>query len=306
MARKGRRGSDAPAALPAELPVAQPPLAAPSVSRVYKAPEWQDFGSLRGFRVNFSTADAFVSMLTVHQDTVNIWSHLLGLMFFVHAVPHTYSALQRVGTPWLNMLWFLLYLLCAQVQMLTSVLYHTLRCVNQRTSETFLYVDMVGIVCMIAGAYILGMTQGFYCSPTTGVLYLTVEAGILAYGMHCVSCALKNSKLWIYAYLAMGAAVAFGLAPCLHLYFLLADGEFHLEHSKEFLQRAFLGMGGNYFLGERAGQGASGSTPLNKGTAHPTLTHTPRTLSHTHTPTARCRVPGLSLPLPRAQLPWHL
>jgi predicted membrane channel-forming protein YqfA (hemolysin III family) len=259
-ARPLRRGSGGPgeclpdAAQPPPLAVTFSAASAaaasctPSISRLYKAPEWHDFGALRGFRVNFSTADAFLSMLTVHQDTVNIWSHLLGLFYFVAAVPEAWRALDAGSAPALLYACFAAFLLCAQVQMLTSVLYHTLRCVTRETSATFLYLDFVGIVCMIAGAYTVGMTLGFYCSPATVLGYLGATGSMLALTMYAVSCALKSGQ-WGTVYLSMFVVVAFGLCPCLHLYFLHSDGVFGVDSAREFLQRAFWGLGGNYFLG---------------------------------------------------------
>ena len=295
--RKGSEGACVGAhfeALPALTPALALSSPFPSVSRLYKAPDWHDFGALRGFRVNFSTADAFISMLTVHQDTVNIWSHLLGFFYFLHAVPETWETLQRVDTPALTYVWFGLFLLCAMGQMLTSTLYHTLRCVTKQTSETFLYIDFLGIVSMIGGAYLVGMTQGFYCSPGTVLVYMGVAATMLTFGMYCVTAALANGKLWIYAYLAMGAVVAFGLCPCLHLYFFYNDPVFGLG-SQEFLQRAFLGMGGNYFLG---------ACPICAGPpALPSPPHPPNRNCHLPTPQGfLCFSRGSRSARPRAPL----
>ena len=302
-ARPLRRGSGGPGEC---LPdAAQPPLpsvtsvtfaalsatTAPSISRLYKAPEWHDFGALRGFRVNFSTADAFLSMLTVHQDTVNIWSHLLGLFYFVAAAPEAWRALTASGAPGLLYACFAAFLLCAQVQMLTSVLYHTLRCVTRETSATFLYLDFVGIVCMIAGAYTVGMTLGFYCSPAIVLGYLGATGSMLALSMYAVSRALKSGQ-WGYVYLSMFVVVAFGLCPCLHLYFLHSDGVFGSDSAREFLQRAFWGLGGNYCL----------------GACRPPPPPVPRLPSPSHPPPplARRRLCGLSDALPRAPVAGHL
>jgi adiponectin receptor len=233
-------------------PLAPPPQ--PSVSRLYKAPSWHDFGALRGFRVNFSTADALISTLTVHQDTVNIWSHLLGLAYFVAAVPTTWAALGASLAPQASYAWFGVFLLCAQAQMLTSVLYHTLRCVTKQTSETFLYLDMVGIVCMIAGSFFVGMMQGFFCAPWKAVAYMAAEAAFLGVAMLSVSQALRDGSRWIYAYLSIGASVAFGLVPCLHIYLALTDAARGLPHAQELLSRAYLGCFCNYFVGASAGR----------------------------------------------------
>jgi hypothetical protein len=107
---------------------------------------------------------------------------------------------------------------------------------------------MVGIVCMIAGSYVVGMSLGFYCSPATAATYLGVEACLLAFAMQCVSRALADPERWIHAYLSMGAAVAFGALPLFQIYVSLTQHA-DLKLDTETLFRWGLGMFGNYFLG---------------------------------------------------------
>lgn len=216
----------------------------PSISRVYRAPEWADFGALRGYRVGFSLTDALWSALGVHQDTLNIWLHAMGFCYFAWAIPHVTASLARVGAPTMDYYIFGFFLFCAMFQMLTSVLYHLLRCVSKSTNDLFLSLDMVGILAMICGSWVVGMTQGFYCSPATVVGYLAAMGGLMAMDAYFILQALRKTIPWMPAYLCIGGTVAFGLAPCIHMY-LHCTG----EHCVDVLQRGFFGMFGNYFTG---------------------------------------------------------
>ena len=225
-------------------PAASTVTSFPSVSRVYKAPEWHDFGALRGYRVGFSTYDALWSAFSVHQDTLNIWVHAMGFIYFLLAIPHTVTALGQAGAPSRDYIFFGIFLMCALFQMLTSVLYHLFRCVSKSTNEFFLSLDMLGILVMIGGSWVVGMTQGFYCRPLMAVGYLASELSLLAISLRLIFLALRGKLSWLPVYLCIAFAVAFGLLPCVQMYW-----ECSLERCPETIQRGFLGMFGNYFIG---------------------------------------------------------
>ena len=46
------------------------------------APEWSVHNQYihTGYRTNFTFKDAFKSVLMVHNETANIWTHILGLL----------------------------------------------------------------------------------------------------------------------------------------------------------------------------------------------------------------------------------
>ena len=160
-------------------------------------------------------------------------------------MPYTTMVLGRAGAPFRDYVFFGVYLLCAQFQMLSSVLYHLFRCVSKSTNDFFLSLDMLGILCMIAGSWMVGMTQGFYCRPLVALAYLTTELGLLAVSLYLISRALNNRLSWFPVYLCIAFAVTFGVLPCVHMYY-----HCRLDHCQEIVQQGFLGMFGNYVIGK--------------------------------------------------------
>jgi adiponectin receptor len=213
-------------------------------SAMRTVPAWQQLPlTLRGYRVDHDKGAAFVSLFGAHLDTFNIWSHLLGFFYFVAMVPYTMSALRTNGAPALDYAFFLFYIACACSQMLSSSLYHLFRAV-EHLDGSLLTLDMWGIVAMILGSWVIGMSQGFYRTPWVGAAYVGAEGVLLAAGrvMGCRAMAGKSS--WEAYFVVMGSAVAFGAVPCIHMHSLC--GSMACGAATE---RAIAGMFGNYLIG---------------------------------------------------------
>lgn len=61
----------------------------PYIGLIDEAPEWDTEGYyiLTGWRINFNTYGRVLrSFFMIHNETVNIWSHFIGAMFFVFLV----------------------------------------------------------------------------------------------------------------------------------------------------------------------------------------------------------------------------
>lgn len=72
-----------------------------SIGDVEKAPHWMIGNKFikSGYRLNHTTlADTTLSMFRRHNETFNIWSHLLPALFFVYVAfyIHTYMAAPEI------------------------------------------------------------------------------------------------------------------------------------------------------------------------------------------------------------------
>ena len=207
-------------------------------------PTWMHLPlTVKGYRVSHDVAAAFASALQTHLDTVNIWTHSMGLLFYLSMVPYTLSALRANGASHLDVFCFTFYLLCGSAQMLFSVCYHLFRAVKELDSF-YLTLDIWGILAMIGGSWLLGMSQGFHCAPLVGLAYLAAEVALLALGRALGSRAMAGRGSWEVYYVAMGAAVAFGVVPCVHVYLRCASAA-----CARVVLRSVWGMFGNYCLG---------------------------------------------------------
>jgi adiponectin receptor len=222
-----------------------PPPSTPLVECTRTAPAWMHVPlTARGYRTNHAPWDAAWSLLGVHGDTVNIWSHLLGLGYFVAMTPHVFGVLVRNGAPAHDYALFAAFLAGAGVQMGASTVYHAFRCVSAAAEASLLLLDIYGILAMILGSWVVGMGQGFECHPALGAAYVGAEVALLALVHWFGSRAVARPSFYVGYYAAVSAAIAWGLVPCVHISLACAwDG------CTDVLLNAQLGMFGNYALG---------------------------------------------------------
>lgn len=170
-----------------------------------------------GYRVWHTQADAAWSVFQLHGETLSIYTHALGAVYFLGVLaPYTLRVLDSVHAPWLDGLCFLLFFVGATWQLASSVLYHTFRCVSPAHEARLLALDVSGIVAMIGGSAVCGFLQAFVCTPWVGALYVGVFACPLAVALHYSSLAPEPSH-YRTVVAALVAAVAWGAVPCAHM-----------------------------------------------------------------------------------------
>ena len=186
---------------------------------------------------------ALFSLLGVHLDTVNVWSHLLGFLYYLAMVPYTAAVLRSNRATTLDHAFFFFYITCAGCQMLSSALYHLFRAV-EHLDAALLTLDIWGVIAMILGSWVVGMSQGFHRTPWVGVAYVGAELLLLAAGRVMGNRAMAGRSTWEAYFVVMGSAVAFGAVPCIHMYRLC-------DHFGGAIatERALAGMFGNYIVG---------------------------------------------------------
>ncbi|KAK7895581.1 hypothetical protein WMY93_020906 [Mugilogobius chulae] len=121
--------------------------------------------------------------LHLSNETVNIWSHLLGfLLFFSLAVHDLCAVLPSSGANREDYVIYAIGLFCFQVCMLCSVGYHLFSCHrSEKTCRRWLSLDYAGISVGILGCYVPGIFYAFYCDAFWRQVYLvTVLSLILA------------------------------------------------------------------------------------------------------------------------------
>jgi adiponectin receptor len=215
------------------------------VHTLAEAPDWTHIPHISGgYRVDHNVTDAIASLFTSHQDTLNIWTHGLGCAWFLRMIPFVIDTLHRNGAPKRDYFLFCVFLLGATLQMATSTLYHALRCVSGEWEASLLRADIVGILAMIGGSWIIAMGQSFHCAPLIGGLYLLVEVAILATAHFLGAAAVSKPHLYPAYYLAVSSSVAFGIIPCTH-----ALRSCSSSLCVEVLTKAYLGMFGSYTVG---------------------------------------------------------
>ncbi|XP_065592684.1 progestin and adipoQ receptor family member 3 isoform X2 [Cyrtonyx montezumae] len=136
-----------------------------------------------GYRAYLPSRLCLRSLFILSNESVNIWSHLLGfLLFFTLGIRDLTVVLPAARAAREDFVICAVCLFCFQVCMLCSVGYHLFCCHrSEKTSRRWMALDYAGISIGILGCYVSGVFYAFYCSKYWRQVYLiTVLAMILA------------------------------------------------------------------------------------------------------------------------------
>lgn len=152
-------------------------------------PSWQRDNQyiLSGYRTaSNSFRKSFASLAYVHNESVNIYSHLIPaiiLSFFsisLHtALTSRYTSVSTTDTIVLGC-FFLGAVLCLGI----STTFHTVQNHSSHIARIANQMDYIGIVFLIVGSFIPSIFYGFYCHPDLQRVYLTM---ITSLGLLCAA-----------------------------------------------------------------------------------------------------------------------
>ena len=157
---------------------------------VRNPPELYDFHDLPGHlmenrfvlsnhRAHYSIADCWRSVLFLHSETMNIWTHLVGgLIFLWNALllPGTTHPLVRVQAA------------LTAAGFLVSVAAHTFTPYSEPMYRMLFKLDRVGVAIFLGGAVVAALSQCFRCAPLAQTVWvlagvaLATLASILNFG----------------------------------------------------------------------------------------------------------------------------
>ncbi|KAI1768341.1 HlyIII-domain-containing protein [Hypoxylon sp. FL1150] len=154
---------------------------------------WDDLPSWRrdnhfietGYRAESSSYwRSFTSLFYVHNESVNIWTHLLGAFFFpavgawlYHVIAPRYSSADSS-----DVLVFACFFAGAVLCLGMSATYHAISNHSEDVAKWGNKLDYSGIVFLIVGSYVPALYYGLFCLPTLMTIYLY---GIFLLGLGC-------------------------------------------------------------------------------------------------------------------------
>ncbi|XP_078394408.1 adiponectin receptor protein 1-like, partial [Cetorhinus maximus] len=205
-------------------------------------PDWlkdNDF-LLHGHRPPMPSFRAcFRSIFRLHTETGNIWTHLIGFLFFlILGVIYMFRPNINFVAPVQEKVVFGMFFLGAVLCLCFSWLFHTVYCHSEKVSRTFSKLDYSGIALLIMGSFVPWLYYSFYCSPQPRLVYLVI---ICVLGITAIVVS-QWDRFATPQYRAVRAGVFLGLGlsglvPTLH--FMIAEG---------FIKAATVGQMGWLFL----------------------------------------------------------
>lgn len=181
---------------------------------------------LSGYRVRFAPSLCVKSLFRLHNDTLNVWSHLVpAVALLAIAVGVAGGAGHGVGggddeEPLLPppALPLLLFDASAVVCFSLSAAFHLFGVQCRHSHERLLRCDLGGICGLILGSYLPGIHFAFWCAPAARALYTSVM--VLGCAGGAVLPALRWSLRRRQAFYV--ALVAFAVVPIVHWQMLSA------------------------------------------------------------------------------------
>ena len=120
---------------------------------------------LTGYRYNYSPWQGLLGLFELHFETINIWTHLLGALYFLNQYPRMAQLLASTNAGTLDRLYYNGFWGCCVFQMVSSTVYHTWRSMGPEWERGLLFVDILGVAAQIIGSYATGLLNGFWCEP---------------------------------------------------------------------------------------------------------------------------------------------
>ncbi|KAG0234635.1 hypothetical protein BGW42_006386 [Actinomortierella wolfii] len=126
--------------------------------------EWQSNPYiLTGYRFLSSKRQCLLSIFKIHNETCNIWTHMLGFFGLIALGYYIHMEMLKNGSMWDHGV-FLLFFLAASKCLVCSTLYHTFLCHSRlpvmRCAAT---LDYIGIGVLITASVMATLHYGFFC-----------------------------------------------------------------------------------------------------------------------------------------------
>lgn len=137
----------------------------PHIAPSTDAPAWSRYPFIsRGYRLNYTAKHCTLSLCAMHNETCNVWTHVLGFFFFLCLGVYRWNTVLYQASP-LNQVAFVGSYIGLCVCMLCSAVFHLYGCMSEEWQAKLYQLDMTGICVAVAGQYAPGYTIGFTCYP---------------------------------------------------------------------------------------------------------------------------------------------
>lgn len=156
------------------------------------------------------------TVFTLHNETGNMWTHLVGFGYFVFLACQLVAELTGAEEGQNELLWLLLLVFASSFTLFWSFLYHLCLCTTTCVRDCTYKMDLSGIIALIVTSYFTGIALGYRCFPSLRRFYLVYAA--------CISLLLAGPLVWpslisnVTRHLI--CCVAVGLLPALHFCYI--------------------------------------------------------------------------------------
>ena len=132
----------------------------------------------RGYRFSENKIDCIKSAFNFSNETVNIWSHAIGLVIVLAIAFYFYpSSVNFSHSSKTDVFFAAAFFFAACKCLVCSCMWHTMSSISEQTlMERFACVDYTGISLLIAASIMTTEYTAFYCEPVSRWIYITTTA----------------------------------------------------------------------------------------------------------------------------------
>ncbi|XP_028394172.1 progestin and adipoQ receptor family member 3-like [Dendronephthya gigantea] len=171
-----------------------------------------------GYRAYLSFRKCLTSLFQLNNETMNIWTHLLGfVIFFILFIYSNSVTIPSSHGGYIDHAVFTCFLLFYQFCMLCSAGYHMFNCHSEKIYHIWLSLDLAGISLALCGCYIPSVYYAFYCQPNLQAIYMTIVGAMSLVALLLQFHPQYFTSLWANKRLtSFGVIGMFGMIPSLH------------------------------------------------------------------------------------------
>ncbi|KAJ5669169.1 mPR-like GPCR protein [Penicillium macrosclerotiorum] len=185
-------------------------------------PEWQQDNRyiIHGYRpISGSARVSFRSWSYVHNESVNIYSHLIPAAIFLLGEWYIqkYLASRYSNMTGVDLFIFAFFLLTAVICLGLSTTYHTLMNHSHEVEQLWLRLDLIGIVVLTLGDFVSGIYMVFWCEPLQRKIYWSMigTLGLLTI-LIMINPKFQGQKFRAFRTLTFVTTGLSGFAPLIH------------------------------------------------------------------------------------------
>ena len=142
--------------------------------------EWQfdNKNILGGYRREKADyLEIFTSLTFLHNDTCNVYTHLVGallLPFVATAFLRYLAEPQFLNVSSMDYAMFGIYFWCAEICLVLSTLYHLMQSHSDHVEQFWHGMDLLGIVIVTVGTFSSGIYYAFFCEASLQKLHWAI------------------------------------------------------------------------------------------------------------------------------------
>jgi len=163
---------------------------------------------ITGYRYDYCLEHAIKSLFSWHNETLNIWSHLLPIIFFPFLVFYTLNQWGDTATIG-EKISFLIWSTAVILQLVSSVSFHLIGCMTANIYIMSLHMDYAGIFLLISASYFPPFYYTFYCKPTYLIFYIAGISTLSCTGLVVFMHPTLQKKITSFVKTLLFIAVAF-------------------------------------------------------------------------------------------------